>query len=153
MNIETNIQLTSLPDQRADKTMPPPTASPAEKGSRQPTSSWKFDFAKKTMWGLNFSFCDKLIFNKDRHVQFTSHPADQVETCQCGKEALVEVSHILFTFLFAPSLYTKSVCKWWALGSWVLRLLIPATTRPMCSSANTSRRFGAGDSQLPPNNR
>ena len=29
---------TSLPDQSADKTMPPPTASPAEKGSRPPTS-------------------------------------------------------------------------------------------------------------------
>ena len=28
---------TSLPDQSADKTMPPPTASPAEKGSRPPT--------------------------------------------------------------------------------------------------------------------
>ena len=28
---------TSLPDQRADNTMPPPTASPAEKGSRPPT--------------------------------------------------------------------------------------------------------------------
>ena len=33
---------TSLPDQSADKTMPPPTASPAEKGSRPPTS-WDFD--------------------------------------------------------------------------------------------------------------
>ena len=94
---------TSLPDQSADKTMPPPTASPAEKGSRQPTSSWKFDFAKNTMGGLNF-VRDKLIFNKEGHVQITSHPADQVETCQCGKEAPVEVSHILFTCLFAPSL-------------------------------------------------
>ena len=55
------------------------------------------------MGGLNF-VRDKLIFNKEGHVQFTSHPADQVETCQCGKEAPVEVSHILFTFLFAPSL-------------------------------------------------